>query len=394
MSVLTKIFSLLGGLCVAAFSAIGAALARLFTTAERWLVERKHAQYGLAVTRILLGLTGLGLLLTNLPTHLYTFGAGAIWNGQATDPTSGLLDVWAFQLFRTLADQPVLFTIGYALVMVLSILIVVGYRMKIVLPLFLAGYVGIIELADAVGDQGDNAYRIVLFLLLFADTSQRWSLDARRRARYEGTRLSPVARAVRGVPFVPEWLTNTLHNLTLIAVGAQVIFIYGAGGLYKAEGEPWQSGDAIWAPLHTERFGPWPWLTDLVTASPAIMTIAAWGSILLQVGFGFMMLNRYTRVLGLIGILGFHISIAVLMGLPWFSLAMIAVDAIFIRDERWRSIANAVTTRWRALGSTPAAADDASAHDETVAPAHEQRASLRSRRAAAQQMPAGDTIES
>lgn len=42
--------------------------------------------------------------------------------------------------------------------------------------------------------------------------------------------------------------------------------------------------------------------------------------------------------MALIGILGFHIGIAVLMGLPWFSLTMVAIDAIFIRDRTWSAM--------------------------------------------------------
>ena len=40
--------------------------------------------------------------------------------------------------------------------------------------------------------------------------------------------------------------------------------------------------------------------------------------------------------IALVGILSFHLGIALLMGLPWFSLTMIAVDAIFIKDRSLR----------------------------------------------------------
>ena len=53
----------------------------------------------------------------------------------------------------------------------------------------------------------------------------------------------------------------------------------------------------------------------------------------------------------LVGILSFHVGIGVLMGLPWFSLTMIAVDAIFIRDETWKRMGTAIASTWRSTGS-------------------------------------------
>lgn len=47
---------------------------------------------------------------------------------------------------------------------------------------------------------------------------------------------------------------------------------------------------------------------------------------------------------------GFHAGIVVLMGLPWFSLAMGDSDAMFLRDETWQRVAN-----WfRKVASDPA----------------------------------------
>lgn len=63
-----------------------------------------------------------------------------------------------------------------------------------------------------------------------------------------------------------------------------------------------------------------------------------------------MLLLRPTRLVALVGILSFHIGIAVLMGLPWFSLTMIAIDAIFIRDRSWQRLQSGLSRRWREAG--------------------------------------------
>ena len=64
-------------------------------------------------------------------------------------------------------------------------------------------------------------------------------------------------------------------------------------------------------------------------------------------------------IVALLGILGFHIGIGVLMGLPWFSLTMIAVDAIFIRDATWKGMQGHVSRAWANSRAAPGRAPDA-----------------------------------
>lgn len=294
----------------------------LFT--ESWLLDSKKSLYGIAVTRILLGLTGVGLLLTNFSTRLYTFGSGSAWNGEAAEPVSDFPKIWLFSWFDSVRLDDALFTLLYLVLLALAVLFTIGWRFKVVLPVYFVLWVSFIEMNDAVGDQGDNMYRIVLILLFFADPAARWSLDARRRAR-TGDRT-----------ILPREISNLLHNLALVAMTAQVCFVYVSGGLYKAGGDPWSGGYAVYNPLMTERFGTWPVLSELITAWGPAVTIASWGSIVLQIAFPFMLLSRPTRIVALFGIMSFHIGIGVLMGLPWFSLAMIGIDFIFIRDRTWQ----------------------------------------------------------
>lgn len=66
-----------------------------------------------------------------------------------------------------------------------------------------------------------------------------------------------------------------------------------------------------------------------------------------------MLLTRPTRLIGLVGILSFHIGIGVLMGLPWFSLTMIAIDSIFIRDRTWARLSSGTKRRWEQAQTAP-----------------------------------------
>jgi len=297
--------------------------------------------------------TGLGLLLANFGSRLYVFGRGAAWNGEAQQPISEFPRIWLFSLFHRISLNDTALTAAYLALLVLVVLFGLGWRTKIVLPLFFVGWVSFIELNDSLGDQGDNMFRIVLLSLLFADSSARWSLDARRRARAVVPGRPWLVRKWRGEALLPEWATNIAHNLVLVSMTCHVCFVYASGALYKAGGQPWQNGYAIYNPLHTARFGPWPELSDLVGTWGPMVTAASWGSIILQMSFPMMLLNRVTRVIALFGMLGFHIGIAVMMGLPWFSLSMIAIDSIFIRDITWLKLTGFLGGAWAAARLRP-----------------------------------------
>ncbi|MCP2049224.1 UNVERIFIED_ORG: hypothetical protein J3D58_003296 [Paenarthrobacter nicotinovorans] len=314
-------------------------LRNVLVTLDGWLMDSKKATYGLAVTRMLLAITALGLLATNFSTRFYTFGSASAWTGELESPRSPFPGIWLFSAFHELIQYDVLFTLLYLFVGVLAIALLLGYRTRIVLPAFWVLWVSLIELQDMVSDQGDNIFRIALLGLVFADSSMRWSLDARRRARAAAS-ASAISRLWQGAPVLPQALTNLSHNLVVVILTCQVAFVYVAGALFKAGGTVWQNGTAVYYPLHVARFAPWPELSELVSAWAPAVAIASIGSILIQLLFPGALLFRWTRIPVLFAMVGFHFGIAVLMGLPWFSLAMVAIDSIFVRDVTWQRIAN------------------------------------------------------
>lgn len=218
---LTFASSMIGGLWAMVLSAID----RISAFVGDWLFNGKKALYGLAVTRILFGVTAIGLLASNFSTRLYTFGSGSAWDGELAEPVSEFPKIWVFSAFHAAMGNDVLYTALYLLLGALAVLFVLGWRFRIVLPIFFCLWVGFIEANDMVGDQGDNMFRIALLLLFFADPAARWSLDARRRAK-SGEWFAPNSQ--------PALLGTMFHNLALVALTAQVCFVYASGALYKA----------------------------------------------------------------------------------------------------------------------------------------------------------------
>lgn len=322
-----------GGLLTVLLQSLRSLFDRVGAQFSRWedlLTGSYKATYGIAVTRILMGLTGLGLLVTNFRSRHYSFGVGSAWNGEIEQPVSDFPQIWLFSLFHQAAATPWLFTLLYVGLAILAVVVMLGWRTRFVLPFYFIFWISFIEMNDAVGDQGDNAYRMFLLAMLFTNSSMRWSLDARRRKK---SGKQPSAAAQRW-----QWAPITAHNLALVVLAFQVCAIYVAGGLYKAGGDPWAHGWAIYDPLQTAQFGTWPVLSNLLTTWGPMVVVVTWTSLMFQIAFPFLLFNRYTKIIALVGILAFHVGIGVLMGLPWFSLTMIAVDAIFIRDRSYQKL--------------------------------------------------------
>lgn len=305
---------------------------------DDWLFGAKRARYGLAVTRILLGVMIIGVVLTNFATMRYTFGAGAAWTGQLEYPDSSFAGMFPFSLVNSLAHSDAGIMAIMLGLLLCAVLFTLGYRTRLVMiPLFVL-WVGFLSINAYVQDQSDNLTRISFLALFFTALSDRWSLDALRRKKTANRGGGVILRLWRYQKVFPSWFSTLSNNLAVLVLICQLCFVYASGGLFKAGGEPWQNGTAVYDPIQTARFGTWPELSDLVTywgPGVAILTI---GTVLVQVSFPFLMIHRFTRIFGLAAILFFHLGIALLMGLPWFSLSMLALDSIFVRDETWKKI--------------------------------------------------------
>jgi hypothetical protein len=152
-----------------------------------------------------------------------------------------------------------------------------------------------------------------------------------------------------------QTLTTVLHNCAMFVIAAQVCILYGSAGLYKVQGGTWGNGTALHYVLNQELFRPWPSLSNFVDSYPLLVAGACYTTVLLQVAFPFVLFSRFKYAV-LTMLLSMHLGIAVLMGLPLFSAAMIVADAVFLPDRfyrfvarTWRQSRAANLLRWRRL---------------------------------------------
>ncbi|MFJ7630157.1 HTTM domain-containing protein [Streptomyces sp. NPDC097595] len=341
--------------------------------------------YQSAVIRIGFSGTFLLFLLRELPHRHEMYGPDAPWRWDlARQLISGN------QAFTTLmwSDSAVWFEIVYALALLSSLLLMLGWHTRAVSVVFMAGVLSLQNRSIFMGDGGDNVIHLMAIYLVLTRCGQVWSLDARRARGRESAEYADQRAGGRRVPGEPAgivlwvvlgavlvgasvagglggtvWLplllwclwigqgawwavnryaprnelrtlldviANLAHNATLVVIMAEVCLIYATAGWYKIQGSRWQDGTALYYPLKLEYFTPWPALSDLLASSGVMVMVLSYATVIVQVAFPFTLFNRRVKNFLLAAMICEHAGIALLLGLPFFSMAMIAADAVFL----------------------------------------------------------------
>ncbi|MBW8798421.1 MAG: HTTM domain-containing protein [Streptomyces sp.] len=355
-------------------------LALCLSRAIARVTEAALGPYQTAVVRIGFATTWLLFLLREYPHRQELYGPRATWSFDLAQQLTA--DNHAFTALLA-SDGQVFFEVFYFLAVVSSALLLVGWRTRATSVLFMIGVLSLQNRSVFVGDGGDNVLHLMSFYLVFTRCGQVWSLDARRAARAgaaraRGERAAPdvagpalwamsglvlLAAALTGrtgggwlVPAV-MWATwagtalwwaagrwgrtseprilldvvaNILHNGAVFVIMAEACLIYATAGWYKIQGSRWQDGTAVYYPLHLDYFSPWPALADLLSTSGTMVMLVTYGTVIVQVAFPFTLFNRRVKNVLLAAMMTEHAVIAVVLGLPFFSLAMIAADSVFL----------------------------------------------------------------
>lgn len=104
----------------------------------------------------------------------------------------------------------------------------------------------------------------------------------------------------------------------------QMCIVYVSSGIEKAMGIQWWNGEAIWRALTLPVFEQFyfGWLAWW----PALAMLVGWSVLVAEVGYGFAMWFRRTRLIWLAMIVGMHLGIAMFMGMWLFALVMILLS--------------------------------------------------------------------
>ncbi|MGY1436871.1 HTTM domain-containing protein [Streptomyces reniochalinae] len=170
---------------------------------------------------------------------------------------------------------------------------------------------------------------------------------------------------LRELRTVCDILANLAHNGVLLVIMVEVCLIYSTAGWFKIQGSRWQDGTAVYYPMNLDYFTPWPELSHLLAGNGLTIFLVTYGTVITQVAFPFTLFNRRVKNVLLTMMIMEHVGIAVLLGLPFFSMAMIAADAVFLPTVFLVWIGRHVTAfRTRVRGRLPGG----TGHREPVAP--------------------------
>ncbi|MFJ6739151.1 HTTM domain-containing protein [Streptomyces sp. NPDC091279] len=356
--------------------------------------------YQSAVIRIGFSATWLLFLVREFPHRQELYGPDGPWDWDLAQQL--IAGNHAFTVLMW-SDAQGWFTAVYLFAVVTAALLLLGWRTRTLSVLFMVGVLSLQNRSIFMGDGGDNVLHLMAIYLVFTRCGQVWSLDARRasrardaRARGEQVtdRVGPALWVVLGFvlvvatsggllddtdPTVPvilylvwlgvavRWIverratgreprilldviTDVAHNGALLVIMAEACLIYATAGWYKIQGTRWQDGTAVYYPLHLDYFSPWPALADLLAGSGTVVMLVTYGTVIVQVAFPFTLFNRRVKNVLLALMMVEHAVIAVVLGLPFFSLAMIAADAVFLPTSFLRRLGGWAA---RARGAVP-----------------------------------------
>lgn len=311
---------------------LGARVVQWFTGAER-------ATYSMSGLRILFGIGILSFLVTSAPDRHYLWGEGSRW----VDPAVALRGFPKVLRLVFPKDNPVAFDISYGILVLLTVLFIAGFATRLVTPLLLLFWIALSTNSVFLVNGGDTVTRLTLLFCILADLSRHWSVDEWLRRRRGRASIYPGVLTRR----IPTWVRAAAHNTAVVLCGYQAILVYVNSGIFKFMGKEWLEGSALYYALNLDIFRVFPALSDLAWQVTPFVVIGSWVSIWAQLLFPVLLLWKPTRYAALVVLMGMHFGIGLFLGLWPFSLAMIALDLVFIRDSSWERLFTWVAARRR-----------------------------------------------
>jgi hypothetical protein len=278
-----------------------------------WLAIAPHQLKGIRALQICLGAMLLFRMSTEARFAAFLWGPHGIGHGTMV-PLYGALGSVFDLVYASAATATGLVVLGAAA----GACLVLG-RWTRVASLIAFLVVQLLETRlPELCDGGDNIARLVLGYMIFCLP--------------QGARPKPGSLRV--------WL----HNVAVLAIGAQLCVLYFTSGFMKLSGDRWTHGVATYLISQVEWFSL-PSAREIFKNAFVAMA-SSYGSMFFQFWFPVAIFTRAKLVWLAIGIV-FHLNIAIMMGLVSFSLAMIGLELFLITDSEWARLSQVAQPRAR-----------------------------------------------
>ncbi|MBZ6093401.1 HTTM domain-containing protein [Streptomyces olivaceus] len=287
---------------------------KIIAAIDRWSTVPVSV-VGVSGTRTLLGFVGLMFYVSQYADRDYLFGPqGALpWE----EFSGNIARNDSFSLYA-LSSSEAWFQIVFHLGMIVALLVVLGVGGRIGLALHWVFLWSIYERQTVLLDGGDNLAYLVIPMLLLTRCYDRFSLSAGLRGKLS-----------RHIPEKLRSISTPLHNIGVLAIILQICLVYIVSGLYKVQGKMWQDGTALFYVLRVPEF-TFPGLSHLIYENDFLVVAGTFTTVIFLVYFPLGIMVPALRPWAAVMSIGFHLGIALLMGLTGFALTMVACDLVFL----------------------------------------------------------------
>lgn len=270
------------------------------TNEEQWLNVAKVYRIGLLSWFLL-------HTLLILPYHAQVWSPNAYFYTAPLDTASLVGWVTRLSTHPAVAPYYLVFIAGQIVSLLLGIF---GSRPGLVIPAVFFFTMNVNARAGITLDGGNNLSELLLFYLMFLNTSGR-PIDA--TARFATTRIA-------------------ISNAAFLISRFQVFVVYLCVGWFKLNGALWQNGMALYYILQSQEYSH-PVIAELIVAQPWLSVVGTYFTVIFQAAFPFLVWPHRTRPWILAAGVALHLGIAFAMGLLTFGLVMCVSYLVFLQEE-------------------------------------------------------------
>lgn len=246
-----------------------------------------------------------------------------VWFGIGNNALVPLQDSFTFyknfriNIYKWLSPTEFSAWLVLATYIVTSFFVMIGFKTRISTIICFVLMVSMHNRNYTILNSGDTLMRCMLFLMMFAPTHVKYSVDAYLKRNTEE-------------PFHGEISILTIRLLQL-----QFSLVYLATTLFKLKGYDWVDGSAVY---YTSRLVNFQRIVlPIVFDYPFLVKFATWSALFIEFAMGSLVWVKELRLPVLLSGLFLHLLIEISMSIGFFEWVMIAVYILFLepREVFW-----------------------------------------------------------
>lgn len=201
-----------------------------------------------------------------------------------------------------------------------SVGVMVGFKTRISSIICFVLIISLQNRNYAILNSGDTLMRCMLFLMIFAPTHVKYSVDAYLREK-------------EGNPY-----STTISIVTIRLMQLQFSLVYLATTLFKLKGYDWVDGTAVYYTSRLENFQRV--ILPVVFDYPSLVKFATWSALFIEFAMGTLVWVKELRIWVLFAGILLHLGIELSMSIGFFEWVMIAGYVLFLEPKEFKWMAD------------------------------------------------------